>query len=724
MRIALRVALALGALLLLAAGALLVLLPRLVESDAVRDRIVREARAATGREVGYEDLSIGLLPPRLVVEAPRIAGAAPDEPPFLEAESVGLRLTLLPLLFGSLVVDQVRVEGATLRLVRSTEGIELPRRPPRPEPTPAPHAPEAEPAAAPEADAALAVAVREARVSNARIVLLDRSVAPPVTWVVEDLDARAQIESLDGAIPFDVSAALASGGAIRANGTATLAGVVEAEARLERVSLDVAAAYAGPDTVLRGRLDGTLRLGLDGDGAARIAADATVDEADFARGDTRLRGQLSVRAELAGPPSALAGSFDADVSQAEFEYGAAVRKATGTRATASGRLVPQPDGNPKIEVDALKIKNLEAQVGVWLGPRPRVVIDAPPFETEGWDQLIRPLADYAPSGRIGLEALGVESEPLAVSGSVSIDDLRATVPDLGPIALRGRLEGRGDAVRFRDLELAVADQPLRIDGELRGLAGTPHLAARIRSRDADSNALLSFVSDAKDALYGPLDLDAQLDVPLADARSPVEALEGRARLEIACPPPVDPNACRLRGVSLLRSTVDRIGALGGLALAAGEARGGSTLQHFYGDTFRSILGTFTVSGGRARTDDLTLVYRGYTVELRGAIGLVDQGLDATGTLTIEEEVDAAVAESAGEAPAPGRTKVIPLARVTGTLQEPRIELSREAVVAFAASYSLGQRRDKTREKIDEYLGEGAGEEVLDALEGIFGGGKR
>ena len=177
MRIVLRIALALCVLVALALGGLLLLLPRLVASDAVRERIVREARAATGLDVRYDEVSIGLLPPRLVVKAPRVAGAEPTEPPLFEAEAVGLRLTLLPLLFGSLVIDQVRVEGATVRLVRTPDGIELPEpkrgtdeRPTAPTAAPAP---EAEPEAG---GGGIAVAVREARLRDARIFLTDRTV--------------------------------------------------------------------------------------------------------------------------------------------------------------------------------------------------------------------------------------------------------------------------------------------------------------------------------------------------------------------------------------------------------------------------------------------------------------------------------------------------------------------------------------------------------------------
>jgi hypothetical protein len=86
-------------------------------------------------------------------------------------------------------------------------------------------------------------------------------------------------------------------------------------------------------------------------------------------------------------------------------------------------------------------------------------------------------------------------------------------------------------------------------------------------------------------------------------------------------------------------------------------------------------------------------------------------------LTILPEVDAALQADPGSG---GREKVIPLAHIGGTLSEPRVQLTREAVVAFAAS----PRRTELEQKIDERLGEGSGREVIDALEGLLGGRKR
>jgi hypothetical protein len=68
--------------------------------------------------------------------------------------------------------------------------------------------------------------------------------------------------------------------------------------------------------------------------------------------------------------------------------------------------------------------------------------------------------------------------------------------------------------------------------------------------------------------------------------------------------------------------------------------------------------------------------------------------------------------------------VIPLAHVGGTLSAPRVDLSREVVLNFAATYAASKHRTEIEQKIDERLGEGAGREVLDTLQGILGGKRK
>jgi hypothetical protein len=231
---------------------------------------------------------------------------------------------------------------------------------------------------------------------------------------------------------------------------------------------------------------------------------------------------------------------------------------------------------------------------------------------------------------------------------------------------------------------------------------------RADTEAAELQALLRASGIDSDAISGPLTASLDLSGPL-DAKEPLRAVSGSSRLDVG--------RGKLKGVSLLEGTIERLGVLGAFAFALGSAKGGSSLQRFYGDEFESITGTFRVGDGRARSRDLRLLYRHYQVDLDGSLGLVDSSLDFKGLLTILPEVDAALQAEPGSE---GREKVIPLAHIGGTLSEPSIQLTREAVVAFAAS----PRRSELEQKIDERLGEGSGREVIDALEGLLGGRKR
>jgi len=114
-----RVALALGAVLLLALGAAAWLLPRWIESDAFREVLVGAARDATGRDVAWHDLSLALFPPRLVATQLRVGDAAA---PLVLSERVDMRIAVAPLLARVVLVESLALEGVSWRVVRSADG--------------------------------------------------------------------------------------------------------------------------------------------------------------------------------------------------------------------------------------------------------------------------------------------------------------------------------------------------------------------------------------------------------------------------------------------------------------------------------------------------------------------------------------------------------------------------------------------------------------------------
>ena len=68
MKLWVKIAAAVGGLLVVALVALALAVPRIVKSDAVRERAEAAAYDALGREVRYGGLDVGLLPPSLLVE--------------------------------------------------------------------------------------------------------------------------------------------------------------------------------------------------------------------------------------------------------------------------------------------------------------------------------------------------------------------------------------------------------------------------------------------------------------------------------------------------------------------------------------------------------------------------------------------------------------------------------------------------------------------------------
>jgi hypothetical protein len=177
---------------------------------------------------------------------------------------------------------------------------------------------------------------------------------------------------------------------------------------------------------------------------------------------------------------------------------------------------------------------------------------------------------------------------------------------------------------------------------------------------------------------------------------------------------------RLRGVSFLRSVFDAIGHAGGIAERLGAIAHGDK-QRLYKDAFEALTGSFQIAGGLARTEDLRLVYEDYRLDLAGVYGLLDRTLDFRGKLTLFEAADRALAEGAR-----GVKREIPIAAVKGTLDDPKVTISPQVALAFAAQIYGGstERIGKLGKKIDEELGAEGGKQVIDLLDSVLGGGKK
>jgi len=658
-----RALLALVAVVALAVAALAVLAPRLIERPEVRERISAAAKDATGRTLRYETLGFGLLPPRLEVTGVALEGGPQDAP--LRAAAVELELALLSLLARSVLVDTLVLRGAELTLVRTKQGIELPIEPP-------PRAPDEAKEEGSGADGrggGVSIAVREVRIEDTRLTLLDRSVRPAAEWVFDALDATLHGRlGEDAPLDFDVAAGL-HGARLHASGEASLAGKLDAKLALDDFPLERLAPYLPPGLVLRGPAD--LELAPQGE------------------------------------PAKFAGPLRVDLTAVEIVRGDSFRKPAGDRATFDGRLVREGDAI-RIEDGQLALRDVTLAVRAELAPRTRARLDAKRFELSGFSGWLPGLAASGVSGGVALEGLEASVDPLALRGGILLDAVNAPVGETRG-SLTGRLDGRGDSLVGDALELRLAEQLFRLGLTVDSLATEPQAALRLASEGADAGKLVGGLSGKASTLEGPLALDSDLRAPLGDPDALLRALTGRFELGVT--------PGRLRGVSLLRAAFVALGEAGGLAARLG---GREDLERFYRDAFETLAGSFQIADGRARTDDLRLVYEDYRVDLAGVLGLLDRGLDFRGKLTLFEDVDRALADGSR-----GVKREIPLAAVRGTLDDPKVSISPQVALAFAAQvYGGGERREKLERKVEERLGEGSGKQVIDLLDSVLGGGKK
>ncbi len=612
-----RVAVAIGALLVVALGAAALLLPRWIESDAFRDVLVGAARDATGRDVAWDDLSLALFPPRLVATQLRVGDAAA---PLVLSERVDMRIAVAPLLARVVLVESLALEGVSWRIVRSADGVELPlakrgaqtsaaesaAAPPASSgsnaqrDTPSADAPSAaaQPAptgssaqrakAAPSASGpALRFAVRSVALHRSRIVWDDRVATPPVSIEVRDVEGRAEGTSVDAPAIVSLTGTLASGGTLRVGGTADLAGTLDLEATLEGVELAPFAAYFGRNFALAGRVGGKVRARGPADALAALEADLEIADASLRAGDVAAQGPISIKARLHGAVAVPEGDFEVDATRAQLSaYGGAFKKPPGAPATASGKLVRDPNGKLGVDAVRLSIKNMNGQMRV---TPDGVHFDAAPFDLTGWGEVIPALVSVAPEGTIAIEGVRVATGPLALTGRVRLDGVRLRPAGRAPIALRGALIGQGASLASEGLFATVGGQRIALALRVDGLDGAPRHHSQLDTKSADARALLEALTGKPDLLEGPATIAADLAGPLG-----ATALAGVAGgIDLAV------GAGRIPRVSPLRAAVDGLARQSESAKLIDRERAEVSLAPYLGDRFESITGQLR-GGWRSR----------------------------------------------------------------------------------------------------------------------------
>ncbi len=432
---------------------------------------------------------------------------------------------------------------------------------------------------------------------------------------------------------------------------------IDASGRLERVELV---------------LDGTLRGERDG---------------------LRLDGPL--RLELRMP-----GRFELDLSRASLATEDGAGKPAGTPLRVSGEL----DATIPVEqISAGRILFGEARIpftakidgeslALRIPPGSLDLASLGPLREDGSAEL---------RGRVlygALHVAGSRGTGWGLSGEGRLDGVELPFA-AGSARVRGRFRLDQQQIRIGPVELDFGAEPVAVRGMYALDSGSFEIELVVE--DAEVAPLVAAFSER-------LRVDGRLSGKLALAGGTggprlLQTLSGRGRVQI--------ENGRIHGLSLLGSLE---GSLASVPVLLAKL-GGRDLSRYEQEEFHRLSADFVVERGRAWTNNLALDYRGARAELRGSVGLEDADLDLAGRVTLN--VEAAPGETEAGS---GRSRVIPIAGVTGTLYQPRVRIEASTLLALASEYAVAS---PVLERIEERIGSENVEAVKGLLDRILGGGQ-
>lgn len=416
-----------GALIVI--GLIAVALPRLVARDDFQSTLREAAAKEFGASVEWRSLEAGLLPPRLMIEAPVVTSSIdPSEGSALSAASIDLRLELLPILQSRIEVASLVVRDAEVVLIRTAEGFSNPLFGSSAEKTSPKVADSGSRPSASDADASdepsssFKLAIRHVAVLNSRFVIRDSTLSPAVEWSFEDLEMRTGIDLSSALMTIDLASQIQSGGeaigGLELSGSIDLGGVYDLDLRLEEVLIEALAPYLGAVEV-EGVLGGDVLIGGDSSRVASVEVDLLVEELSLENPGGDHEGQLRLQ-----------GSWDLDAPVAlsanlDLDEGGHVR-VEGT-ATLEGRL------DLKARLEAFDLRAAHSFVSDQGGPS----IELGGFAT-GTASLVGP----ATSPELIESEIHVESGVLRIPEYVVEGpfDLKMKVNDPLSESMKGRME--------------------------------------------------------------------------------------------------------------------------------------------------------------------------------------------------------------------------------------------------------------------------------------------
>jgi hypothetical protein len=668
-----------------------------VEPEDLRQPLQARLGAALERPVALGEMDLAWLPlPALRVRDVRIGDPSGAELPQADVDEVRLRLAVLPLLVGRVVLAALEIDGPTLRLELDASGLPvlpgLDRQGGRA--APAAFSGEAEPvfaaagpvfgAAGPaaRAHAPLALAVSGIRVSRGRIsagawtasnINVDGELSPDRRATLRgsaDLPGRAELR--------DVRVAL------EGLGTDAVAARATGRVALERVESlgNVAPAAQG----WSGRADARFEVDLGGGALERLAI--SLDCEDLVHASSRLRaaGRVSLRAQPGG-------LLELDATGAELAVGERFRKPRGTRASAVGPLGAELPPRALRELQ-MTLGTESARLDVDLrGSSPTLRLGPGSVRLEALSPLFG-LGPGALSGTAHLESPPEEPRSAWLRGRLRLEQVTLAGAH-EPLSVSGPVDVEGSVLSSPGLRLQAGGQAAALRG--RYDVARDELVATAEIAGADLQPLVGALV-GRDELSGTLSASVELSALDVLGERTVRA-GGSGRLAI--------RDGAVRGLSLTRQALGELGALPALVAQLN----GRDLSQYDEGRFELLSADFTLARQRLHTDNLRIVHRAATTELRGWINLLTGQLSMHGEVRLGDDAELELASPAGRRP-----RVIPIESVAGTLDRPRVRVDSRVLGDLVAAYLAD---DSVRERIEEKLGPGSADLVDGIIRSLF-----
>ncbi|MFI5317047.1 MAG: AsmA family protein [Myxococcota bacterium] len=653
------------------------------DTEKLRGPLQQQASAALGRDVTLGKISLAILPlPAVRIDDVRIAGPKPSDPPLAQIAELRLRVALLPLIARKVVLRALELDSPRIHVPFDKDG--KPILPAGAAKNPGEKAPEKSgEKSAPSESAGLALAVDRIAIHDAEVT------AGP--WKVEHANIDGHL-SLDGSGAFKYSMnlpglALLRAGELELSKLTSAAPQVDARGEFAAELADVRKRFALSEDV-SGKATGEYAVTLIGSEVR--AASASVDLPDLL-----LRSGALVVSGPARGHAVLGESYSFDLSDARVEQAGVFAKPKRTTLSVTGKLGKEPSLAALREA-LVKIGQNELPLSLELAKQPmKAHLGKTTLDLAKLRELLPP-DKPALSGRLAVQGFDVQLSPLRVTGNATLDGVETKL-EHGPVSISGPVRGKGETVELENATALVGGQKI-------GLSAGYHL---------DSGAIFADYSLAKSqlgalvaALSGRKELDGTLDTNghVDTQKAGLETLGGKGKIAI--------RPGRIQGFSLAKQVMGSLATLPALALAAK----GKDISKYEQEEFDHLTADYTISDGRVHTENLELAYQDATAYLHGSIGLFDRALDLSGRVVISKKADAQFAGT-------GRAKerVIPITRVTGTYDSPRVELDEKALASLAYAY-VGD--EKVKKKLDKVLGPGGGEAVQSVLDGLLGGGSK